>query len=294
MIRASDPSFVKLPSTGSSSPGILDFLDARFNKVGRSVWRDRIASGKVLDNNFQPITLETAYVPCTRLYYFREISREPKIPFTEEIVFQNHHLLVACKPHFLPVTPAGNHIQETLLYRLRKSTGNRNLSPINRIDKNTAGIVLFSLCKETRPAYQNMFRDRNVYKAYEAVCLCARKPVFSSMLVENRMVPGEPSFRMKIVDGPVNARTNVSLVETRADRALFHLEPLTGKKHQLRVHLCHIGYPVMNDNYYPDLLSESDTDFSKPLQLLAQKVRFIDPLTKKEMEFVSQRRLGCF
>jgi tRNA pseudouridine32 synthase/23S rRNA pseudouridine746 synthase len=291
MIQAPAPSFVTLPIINPPYPSLIDFFCRRFPNVDKSVWHDRLVTGKILDAALKPVLITTEYIPGTKLYYYREIIHEQPIPFHEEILFQNDHLLVACKPHFLPVTPAGPYIHETLLYRLRKKTGNDLLSPINRIDKDTAGLVLMAQQKNSRPVYQNLFRDTLVYKQYEAVAWCPTPPDKDSFLVENRIVQDENSFRMVVAPGPVNAKTKILFKHLSNQQALFHLEPGTGKKHQLRIHLSIVGHAIINDRYYPDLLPQSPTDFSKPLQLLAKKIRFYDPILKKEMEFISPRKL---
>ena len=162
-------SIVSLPDTGKPYPAVLAFLTRRFPKIPEQIWVERIETGKVLTEEGNPVTLDTAYMPNSRLFYFREVKEEPVVPFQEQILFSNHHLLVACKPHFLPVNPGGDYVRETLINRLKEKTGNPFLSPINRIDRGTAGLVLISVNKETRGLYQKMFMEGLVRKTYEAV-----------------------------------------------------------------------------------------------------------------------------
>jgi tRNA pseudouridine32 synthase/23S rRNA pseudouridine746 synthase len=230
-------------------------------------------------------------MPNKRLFYFREVEKERAIPFQEQLLFSNDHLMVVCKPHFLPVTPSGPYVRETLLGRLKEATGNPFLSPINRIDRGTAGLVLISTNKETRGRYQQLFMDGLVRKSYEAVTDFSEDCGQTEWLVENRIETGEPWFRMKTCEGKINARTRLRLLETQASQARFHLVPLTGKKHQLRIHLSGLNFPIVNDRYYPKLLPEMQDDFSRPLQLLSRKIEFRDPITGVEMSFESQRAL---
>ncbi len=291
MITSEYHSTVVLPKSEKPYPSILAFLSTRFPRIETKVWEARIKSGKVLTEKGEPISLSTTYEPLKKLLYFREVEKEPIIPFTEKIVFCNEELLVACKPHFLPVIPGGPHVNECLLHRLKKRTGNKALSPINRIDRETAGLVLFSMNKKTRGRYQEMFMKGEVKKTYDAVTNYPCHQEKKSWLVENRIVKGDPWFRMKIAQGKPNAISKISLVRSRENRALFQLCPVTGKKHQLRLHLSGLGFPILNDRYYPELLPEEERKFKDPLQLLARKIQFRDPVSAIPVTYESERRL---
>ncbi len=247
--------------------------------------------GKVLEEAGVPINRETLYVPQKRLFYYREVVEEPLIPLQEKILFQNDEILVACKPPFLPVIPSGPYINECLLNRLRRKTGNNNLVPLHRIDRETSGLVLFSMNKETRGLYGGLFLTGTIEKTYEALSEITRCPDRDSWNVENRLVDADIWFRSKVVPGVVNSRSRIKLVSFRNNRAHFLLYPLTGKKHQLRVHMSGLGFRIMNDRYYPELLPKQEDDLDNPLQLIARRVRFKDPVSGKEREFVSERKL---
>lgn len=281
-----------MPDMGRPYPTLLAFLVGRFPKIPEQTWLERIATGKVLTEEGYPVTLDTKYMPNRRLFYFREVEEEPVVPFQEQVLFTNEHLMVACKPHFLPVTPGGPYVRETLINRLKENTGNPFLSPINRIDRGTAGLVLISVNKETRGIYQQLFMDGLVRKTYEAVADFPDDSGQAEWMVENRIEQGDPWFRMKTGEGEVNARSRIRLVEVKGSRARFQLFPITGKKHQLRIHLSGLGFPIVNDRYYPALMTETPDDFSRPLQLLSRKIEFRDPLTGVEMSFESQRDLN--
>jgi len=285
------PATVTMPKAEKPYPSLLTFLTQRFPKVERADWERRIAQGKVLGEDGLPVTVDSEYAPQKRIFYFREVEQEPVIPFAERILFQNEEFLVSCKPHFLPVTPGGPYVDECLLHRLRKATGNDDLVPIHRIDRETAGIVLFSANIKTRAIYGELFRTGKVEKSYQAISDGSADPGSGSWLVENRMEKGYPWFRMKTAPGPVNARSRIKLVEARGGMSRFLLNPLTGKTHQLRLHMSGLGFGILNDRYYPDLQPERADDFDSPLQLLAKSVRFNDPVTGKEMAFESDREL---
>ena len=285
------PSIVTMPQTEKPYPAILAFLSRRFPAISTEIWEQRMLEGKILDERSQPLTAESEYVPLGRIFYFREVSDEPFIPFTEKILFQDDEILVACKPHFLPVTPGGRYVDECLLNRLRNSTGIQDLVPLHRIDRETAGIVLFSVNKKSRGRYGTLFMNGDVEKTYQAIAACGAFQEATSWHIENRIERGEPWFRMNSVAGSVNARSIIDLVEVKGERARFTLQPLTGKTHQLRIHMSGVGFGILNDRYYPELQPESADNFDTPLQLVAQTIRFKDPISGKSREFTSEREL---
>ncbi len=166
------PSVVTMPKAERPYPSILAFLCRRFPAISPEIWEQRIAEGKVLDEKGQRITLDAEYTPLKRIFYFREVCSEPFIPFAEKILFLDDEILVACKPHFLPVTPGGRYVDECLLNRLRRSTGIEDLAPLHRIDRETAGIVLFSVNKKSRGLYGTLFMNGQVEKTYQALSAC--------------------------------------------------------------------------------------------------------------------------
>ena len=289
---AKHPSVVTLPPAAKPYPSMVEFLFRTFPNIPRQQWERRLREGKVLDESGHPIGAHTAYAPSKRIFYFREVESEPVIPFTEHILFQNDEILVACKPHFLPVIPGGRYVEECLLNRLRAKTGIADLTPVHRLDRETAGVVIFSVNKNTRGLYHDLFMQGTVEKTYHALAEVPVPPPQSQWTVENRIVPGEPQFRMQTVPGVANARSHIALLEVKGSRGLFRLMPLTGKTHQLRLHMSGLGFRIVNDKYYPGLQPESDDDFSQPLQLLAKQVRFHDPVSGENREFRSERELG--
>jgi tRNA pseudouridine32 synthase/23S rRNA pseudouridine746 synthase len=285
------PSVVTLPKTDMPYPSLLAYLCRKFSAISQETWEQRILEGKVLDENSRQITPDTKYTPLSRIFYFREVSNEPFIPFAEKILFLDDEILVACKPHFLPVTPGGRYVDECLLNRLRRSTGIEDLAPIHRIDRETAGLVLFSVNKRNRGLYSTLFMNGHVEKSYRAISACQPLQKTASWEVEDRIERGEPWFRMKRVPGTINARSIINLVQVKEKKAFFVLHPHTGKTHQLRIHMSGLGFAILNDRYYPDLQPESEDNFDTPLQLVAHKLQFKDPLTGIHREFASERKL---
>jgi len=189
------------------------------------------------------------------------------------------------------VTPGGRYVDECLLNRLRSSTGIEDLVPLHRIDRGTAGLVIFSVNKKSRGLYGKLFLNGQVEKTYQALSACHPLQKTASWDVNNRIERGEPGFRMKTAPGGVNARSAINLVEVKGETARFTLQPRTGKTHQLRLHMSGLGFGILNDRYYPELQAESEDNFDTPLQLVAQMLRFRDPLSGRNREFTSEREL---
>jgi len=267
-------------------PAVLDCLCERFPAVGRSQWLDRMARGRVMDGDGRWLTPKTPYRVGLEVHYYREVSDEPPIPFDEVVLHADADLLVADKPHFLPVTPSGAHVHETLLGRLMRRTGNAALAPLHRIDRDTAGLVLFSANPQSRARYQALFRERRIAKSYEAIAPALPDIAFPCIR-SSRMVAGEPFFRMRETEGPANSETRIAVVERGEGTWRYALTPITGCKHQLRVHMAALGAPIVNDGMYPSVRQREPGDYSAPLQLLAKRLSFVDPLSGAERSFSS-------
>lgn len=282
------PSCVVLPSAGQGL--LLDFLAQRLPAVPRADWLRRMAAGEVVDEFGAAATARSPFTPGVRYYYYRELPSEAVVPFEAAVLYQDAHILVADKPHFLPVVPTGRYLQHTLLVRLKRRLGLQELSPVHRIDRDTAGLVLFSVQRATRGRYQALFRERAVRKVYEAVAPWRPGLELPRERV-SRLEESPQFFRMREVPGEPNARTRIELAEAAAPWARYRLEPVTGKRHQLRVHMAALGLPLRGDAFYPEVNDPPEGDYSNPLQLLARLLEFEDPVTGQARWFESRLAL---
>ena len=274
---------------------IAHFLAQQFTAISAHEWSQRIAAGNVVDEHGVAVTPTRAFEAGLRIYYYRALESEPHIPFDEVILFQDEQLVVVDKPHFLPVIPSGRYLQETLLVRLKRKLGIDTLVPIHRIDRGTAGVIVFSVQESTRGKYQQLFATRDVRKTYEAIAPINRALQFP-LMHESCLAPDEHFMRMKEMAGEANSQTHFEIIrELTPTLALYRLRPITGRKHQLRVHCATLQIPIVNDPMYPTFLPEPARDaledFSKPLQLLARAVEFTDPITGAARAFTSARQL---
>lgn len=284
------PSTVHLPP--GSWPTVLDCLCDRFPHVDRDTWRGRFARGLVTDGDGRALAVDHPHRAGLCVRYRREVAAEPQVPWVEDILHVDDHLVVADKPPFLPVMPAGAHVDETLVGRLSRRLELPDLVPLHRLDRDTAGLVLLSASPARRDAYHALFRERRIEKRYR--CLAPPLPGRAFPLVRaTRLGPGQPFFRMQEVDGPPDTETRVEVLERDRSDGLwcYALHPVTGKKHQLRVHMAALGAPIHNDRYYPVLAERRPDDVTRPLALLADRLRFVDPVTGATRELASRRSL---
>ncbi|TXT37301.1 MAG: hypothetical protein FD135_3708 [Comamonadaceae bacterium] len=281
------PSCVALPP--GPWPSLLDFLAERFPNVSRSTWLERMARGDVLSETGIPVTT-VPYLAHQKIYYYREVANEPRIPFDEVLLFEDAHLIVVDKPHFLPVVPSGGYLSETVLVRLKNRLGLDDLVPIHRIDRDTAGLVMFSKQPASRAAYCALFSQHAVRKTYQAIAPW-RADLSFPITRQSRIQEAGHFMLQQEVSGPINAITHIDVLEVRGDLARYQLKPVTGQRHQLRVHMLGLGLPLLHDGLYPTLTPEEQLDYAKPLQLLAKELVFTDPVSGIERRFQSSRSL---
>ena len=302
---------LRLPDEGPWDTA-MDYMMHRWGHIDPQGIEDRFDAGEIVGEAGIPLDRATPLRNHTFIWYYRTLPPEVRIPVELNILHQDEHLLVVDKPHFLPTTPGGTYIQESALVRLRNQLGLPDLIPMHRLDRMTAGILLLSTNPETRGRYQVLFEKRQVQKEYECVAAAEPAPGHPAadfpVVVRNRMMKSRSYLLAEVIDGEPNAETRIERLRTfdgptpatpagAADggtgrRALYRLEPHSGKTHQLRVHMASLGLGIVNDAFYPQLLDKAPDEYSKPLQLLARGIRFADPITGKPAEYRSRLELS--
>ena len=271
---------------------MLDYLTVKFPRIPATTWLDRMRRGLVIDRDGHPLDPATPYRAHQRIGYFRELAREEVNPHQEKILFQSDRLLVVDKPPFLPVTPSGRFVSECLIYRVERRLGLEGIAPIHRLDRMTSGLVLLSSCPSARAAYSSLFEQNAVTKVYRAWCSAPQRPAADSWTVESVIEKSTPWFRMRSrpstgPEDPVNSKTLVRLLDWRGGVGHFELRPVTGKTHQLRVHMASLGFPMLRDPLYPVLKDKAPDDFQAPMGLWARSLSFEDPFSGKHVRFES-------
>jgi len=281
------PDRVRMPA-GSAATTVLEFLRAEF--PGED-WAGRIAVGELVDEHGRAVGELSRCQPTRFVYFYREPPPEPAVPFEVEVLYRGDGLVVVDKPHFLATIPRGAHIRETVTVRLRRDLGLPDLVPVHRLDRMTAGVLLCTADRALRRPYQQMFERQQVRKVYEAVA-GFREDVAFPRVVRSRIVKehGQPTAREVV--GEPNAETTVEVIERRGDRARYRLRPVTGRTHQLRLHMASLGVPIVGDDFYPRVRRRAPGEFADPLRLVARSLAFTDPVSGVERCFVSGRSLS--
>lgn len=281
---------LRLPDPVPGCDTVLEYLALRFPHVGRARWERRIADGKVRFEDRTPVGRSTPYRAGARVEYRREVEDEPPAPEAETVLFDDGRILVADKPHGMPVTPAGDYLSRSLLVRLQRRTGNADMVPAHRLDRDTAGLVLLVADPTLRGAYHSLFAEGRIAREYVAIAPVPVPPAQRAWEIENRIAPGEPWFRRRVVAGPPNAATRIELAGVHDGLGLFRIRPRTGKKHQIRLHMAQLGYPILGDRLYPE--PAAGENGGPPLQLLAARLAFEDPVTRAGRSFQSKQTLA--
>lgn len=281
-----------VPRTGPW-PTVSAYMVERFFHLDGERLLKRFDDGEIVSFDGSALTRDTPLGAEEFVWYYREPSVELDVPFDVDILHHDDDLLVVDKPHFLPTTPAGKYVQNTALVRLRRELDIPDLTPIHRLDRATAGLLMFSTRPQTRGAYQMLFQNRAIEKVYEAVSAKPtdwRDPLPLTVRMHIEKLRGQVCVVVDPAREP-NSETLIELID--ADDHVIHtlLRPHTGKMHQLRVHLASIGIGILHDNLYPVLTDERPDDHDRPLQLLAREVRFTDPLSGRDRMFVTRRAL---
>lgn len=301
------PTRLRIPASGPWTT-VAEYMVATFDHLDPVDLYRRFDDGEIVGTDGSPIDRGTALGGADPfVWYYRDLPAEEPVPFDEEILHVDDDLVVIDKPHFLPTTPGGRYLRESALVRLRTRFDNPDLTPIHRLDRATAGLLMFSARPATRGAYQSLFEKRRVTKVYEAVSALPPEWDADTPAIAGRPVPLVYRSHIAARRGELRVRVDdllepnsETVIEVRghgisaSGRDVLHtiLRPHTGRKHQLRVHLAALGIGILGDSWYPDLMTEEPDDHALPMQLLARELEFTDPLSGEPRRFITQRTLS--
>lgn len=259
---------------------VADEFGRRFGPEARA----KVLAGEVVDANGVTVDATTELATGAVVYHYRELPDEAVVPFDIPVIHRDDTILVVDKPHFLATMPRGSHVVQTALVRLRRELDLPELSPAHRLDRLTAGVLLFTVRRAARGAYQTMFARGEVGKTYLARS-SAQPEGQLPQVIRNRIVKRRGVLQAVVEPGEPNAET---LIEPLGD-GRYRLTPRTGRTHQLRVHMAGLGLPIDNDPLYPVIVDVAPGDFSRPLSLISERLEFVDPLSGEPRCFVSSR-----
>ncbi len=246
--------------------------------------RDKVLAGDVFDADGTALSADTEMTAGAHVYLYRDLPDEVPVPYPMPVLYRDDNIVAVDKPHFLATMPRGSHVAQTALVRLRRDLGLAELSPAHRLDRLTAGVLLFTARREVRGAYQSMFARGEVMKTYLAVS-SVQPGLAAPQVISNRIVKQRGTLQARIEPGEPNAETRIEPLGA----GRYRLIPRTGRTHQLRLHMAAIGLPIDNDPLYPNVIDVAPGDFTAPLRLIAHRLEFSDPLTGDRRCFVSSR-----
>lgn len=284
-----DAAWVRTPDTHEGGPppwgSMREFLMERL--PARALVAERLEAGEFVDQAGRALTGLEPYRPHTFVWFHRALTPETPVPFPIEVLDANERFVVVDKPHFMATTPRGAHVQETALVKLRVTLELPELAPAHRLDRLTAGVLLFTTRREHRGAYATVFQSGNAHKTYEALAPYDPALAFPRRIV-GRIEKRRDSLQAELVEGEPNTETLVEVEEVRGAYARYRLTPTTGKTHQLRVHMASLGLPIVGDSLYPTAMNVDPADFTSPLQLIARRLWFTDPLDQTPRDYASR------
>jgi tRNA pseudouridine32 synthase/23S rRNA pseudouridine746 synthase len=261
---------------------VLAELSSRFGARAHA----KVLAGEVVCADGTVVTDTTQLPAGAHVYLYRDLRDEVEVPFDIPILYRDQDIVVVDKPHFLATMPRGRHVAQTATVRLRRELDLPELSPAHRLDRLTAGVLLFTTRREVRGAYQTLFARGEVRKTYLARAAVAPDLEFPIVL-QSRIIKRRGQLQAVEEPGEPNAETHVE----RCDDGMYRLTPRTGRTHQLRVHMASLGLPITGDTLYPNVIDVPADDFSLPLHLLAHSIEFEDPVSGRQRQFISRRAL---
>ena len=259
---------------------VADEFGRRFGPAARA----KVIAGEVFTANGVALDERTEMPANSFVFHYRDLPDEVMVPFDVPVLYRDDNIVVVDKPHFLATMPRGSHIAQSALVRLRRDLDLPELSPAHRLDRLTAGVLLFTVRREVRGAYQTLFARGEVAKRYLAHS-SAQPGLFAPQVISNRIIKRRGVLQAQIEPGEPNAETFVEPLGA----GRYRLTPRTGRTHQLRLHMASLGVPIDNDPLYPNVIDVAPGDFTAPLRLVAHRLEFDDPLTGEHRRFVSSR-----
>ena len=258
-----------------------------------------LRAGEFVDASGTPVRPDAPFVAQSAVWAHRDLPAEVAHPEEPVVLHRDERIVVVDKPHDMATMPRGRHVVQSALARTRVLTGEHRLAPAHRLDRPTAGVLMFTTEQRWRGAYQRVFADGLAHKEYLAVAP-VRAGLDLPLVRRTHLVKEHGTHQAHEVEGgEPNAETLVELLETATGRGaagetlgLYRLTPRTGRTHQLRCQLDGLGIPIHDDPLYPVERDVPLDDFSTPLQLLAAVLAFDDPVDGRPRRFVTQRRLS--
>ena len=229
---------------------VLDYYSNQYRHSTPQQWRTRIQQGQILIEA-EPTTPDTVLALGEQLTYHRSPWQEPAVPLEFATIYQDRDLLVINKPSGLPVLPGGNFLEHTLLKQLEKLYPKNPPIPIHRLGRGTSGLMLLARSLEAKSRLSRQMRDRKITKIYLAKA--------SGIIQQEKFIITQPIGKIPhpamgyiygATDSGKYAHSECQVLQRGADHTLVKVKILTGRPHQIRIHLAAAGYPLVGDPLY--------------------------------------------
>lgn len=228
---------------------VLAHLAARYPRATEAEWRERIEAGQVRLEEHVASGDETLFAgQC--LMWERPPWREPDVPLATAILFEDAALLAVAKPSGLPTLPGGgDFLEHTLLALVRRR--HPEASPMHRLGRGTSGLVLFAPTARSAKPLQAVFREEGTRKVYRTLCIGNPEQSAFEITAPIGEIPYAPLGMLHAASaGGRPSLSRVTVLERREDSTLVDVEILTGRPHQIRIHLAFAGHPLVGDPLY--------------------------------------------
>ncbi|GAA6527042.1 pseudouridine synthase [Intrasporangium sp. DVR] len=288
-----DAQRIRMPQEGPWET-LRDHLVERLRGITAAEVDRKLVAGEFVDAAGRPLPVDAPFVPRSVCWTHRDLPDEVEVPFEIDVLHRDERLVVIDKPHFLATMPRGRHVVQSALARTRVLTGLDRLTPAHRLDRPTAGVLMFTTEPRWRGAYQTVFAEGRVHKEYLAVA-AVRDDLELPLVRRTHVLKEHGAHQAREVTGrEPNAETLVELTARRGELGLYRLRPRTGRTHQLRCQLWGLGIPIVGDPLYPVEHDVPPDDFSEPLQLLSAVLEFDDPVDGTRRRFETSRTLAAW
>jgi 23S rRNA pseudouridine1911/1915/1917 synthase len=280
---------------------VIDYYVQKYDHSTYEQWLERITLGQVLVNN-NPITPQTILQAGQWLSYHRLPWQEPDVPLSFDIVYEDEHLLVIDKPSGLPVLPGGGFLENTLLWQLKKHYPQDKPVPIHRLGRGTSGLMLIGRTSMTRSHLNQQMREHKITKVYRT--LIGKSDLPDEFIIDHPIGKIPDPILGYIYGAKADGKFAYSqcrVLERTSDYTLLEVTILTGRPHQIRIHLATIGYPLLGDPLYiigglpkvnqRDTKGQINVPGDCGYCLHSYQLSFVHPITNQSLTFTCERLL---
>jgi 23S rRNA pseudouridine1911/1915/1917 synthase len=229
---------------------ILAYYTQQYPHSGQAEWRERITSGQILLEGDQADP-ETLLRPGQWLTYHRPPWEEPEVPLSFTVLYEDLDLLVVAKPAGLPVLPAGGFLEHTLLWQLQQRYPRETPLPIHRLGRGTSGLMLLARSSLARANLSQQMRNHCIRKNYRALVASGDLPDHFTITQAIGKIPHPAlGYVYGATTEGLSAYSECSVLRRTPDTTLLDVTILTGRPHQIRIHLATVGFPLIGDPLY--------------------------------------------